>query len=182
MIASPAHETSLGRDRAGRNTSFSAKRAGGNTQLGKTMGQPCDVGQPSPASILVHIGIRAWPLSAAQGSLLAGRLLDSAPEAEAEAHYGYLHEGVMRNYLSKIGTRAGHRACSPALTPSAASILGSEQDMAVSDLGRYRGRCAAPQQARKPQTGVFKTAGAGFGDAYDFSNSGISGREQDQFL
>jgi hypothetical protein len=37
-------------------------------------------------------------------------------------------------------------------------------------------------QARKPQTGVFQTAGAGFGDAYDFSNSGISGREQDQFL
>jgi len=45
------------------------------------------------------------PWSGAQGQLL-GRLRDDPPAAEAEAHYGFLHEGVLRHYLSKIGKHA----------------------------------------------------------------------------
>jgi internalin A len=48
--------------------------------------------------------------SEAQETLLAGRLLKSPPEAEAEARYAFLHEGVLRNYLSRIGWRAGDAA------------------------------------------------------------------------
>ncbi len=45
------------------------------------------------------------PWSEAQESLLAGRLLQSPPVAHAEARYPFLHEGVLRNYLSRIGQR-----------------------------------------------------------------------------
>jgi internalin A len=37
--------------------------------------------------------------------LLLGRLRDDPPTAEAEARYAFLHEGVLRGYLSKIGQR-----------------------------------------------------------------------------
>jgi internalin A len=49
------------------------------------------------------------PQSEAQKSLLAGGLLKSA-DAQAEARYRFLHEGVLRNYLSTIGTKAGDTA------------------------------------------------------------------------
>jgi internalin A len=48
--------------------------------------------------------------SEAQETLLPGRLLKSPPAAEAEARYPFLHEGVLRNYLSRIGTQAGDAA------------------------------------------------------------------------
>jgi internalin A len=48
--------------------------------------------------------------SEAQETLLAGRLLKSLAPSEAEARYPFLHEGVLRNYLSRIGTRAGDSA------------------------------------------------------------------------
>jgi len=50
----------------------------------------------------------AW--SEAQESLLAGRLLKSPATAEAEACYAFLHEGVLRNYFSRIGRQAGDAA------------------------------------------------------------------------
>jgi len=43
--------------------------------------------------------------SDAQEQLL-GRLRDDPPAAEAEAHYAFLHEGVLRSYISKIGQHA----------------------------------------------------------------------------
>jgi len=43
--------------------------------------------------------------SGAQDQLL-GRLREDSPTAEAEAHYAFLHEGVLRGYLSKIGQHA----------------------------------------------------------------------------
>jgi internalin A len=45
----------------------------------------------------------AW--SDAQEQLL-GRLREDPPAAEAEARYGFLHEGILRGYLSKIGQHA----------------------------------------------------------------------------
>jgi internalin A len=45
------------------------------------------------------------PWSDAQEQLL-GRLRDDPPAAEAEARYAFLHEGVLRAYLSKIGEHA----------------------------------------------------------------------------
>jgi internalin A len=48
--------------------------------------------------------------SEAQESLLAGRLLEEPPAQEAEAVYGFLHEGVLRNFLSVIGRHAGQAA------------------------------------------------------------------------
>jgi internalin A len=48
--------------------------------------------------------------SAAEESLLAGRLLTNPAEVEANARYKFLHEGVLRNYLSRIGQRAGDAA------------------------------------------------------------------------
>jgi internalin A len=45
----------------------------------------------------------AW--SDAQEQLL-GRLREDPPTAEAEAHYPFLHEGILRGYLSKIGQHA----------------------------------------------------------------------------
>ena len=48
--------------------------------------------------------------SEAQKSLLAGRIPKGHPMAEAEANYTFLHEGVLRGYLSKIGQQAGDAA------------------------------------------------------------------------
>ena len=45
------------------------------------------------------------PWSGAQDQLL-GRLREDPPAAEAEAHYPFLHEGILRGYLSKIGQYA----------------------------------------------------------------------------
>jgi internalin A len=42
--------------------------------------------------------------SEAQKSLLAGRIPKGHPMAEAEARYPFLHQGVLRSYLSKSGT------------------------------------------------------------------------------
>jgi internalin A len=49
-----------------------------------------------------------WP--EAQTSLLSGRIPKDHPMAEAEARYSFLHEGVLRGYLSKIGQQAGDAA------------------------------------------------------------------------
>jgi internalin A len=38
--------------------------------------------------------------------LLLGRLRDDPPEAEATARYAFLHEGILRGYLSKLGEHA----------------------------------------------------------------------------
>jgi internalin A len=38
--------------------------------------------------------------------LLFGRLRDDPPDAEASARYAFLHEGVLRGYLSKLGSLA----------------------------------------------------------------------------
>jgi internalin A len=46
----------------------------------------------------------------AQTSLLAGRIPKDHPMAGAEASYPFLHEGVLRGYLSKIGQQAGDAA------------------------------------------------------------------------
>jgi internalin A len=46
----------------------------------------------------------------AKENLLAGRLLSSDADAEAQADFGFLHEGGLRGYLSAIGTRAGDAA------------------------------------------------------------------------
>ncbi|MBV8273633.1 MAG: hypothetical protein JO170_00015 [Verrucomicrobia bacterium] len=43
--------------------------------------------------------------SDAQEQLL-GRLRDDPPGAEATAYYPFLHDGILRNYLSKLGERA----------------------------------------------------------------------------
>jgi GTPase SAR1 family protein/pimeloyl-ACP methyl ester carboxylesterase len=48
--------------------------------------------------------------SEAQKSLLTGRIPMGLPMAEAEARYAFLHEGVLRGYLSKIGLQAGDSA------------------------------------------------------------------------
>jgi internalin A len=48
--------------------------------------------------------------SEAQKSLLAGRIPKGQSIAEAEAIYTFLHEGVLRGYLSKIGRQAGDAA------------------------------------------------------------------------
>jgi internalin A len=48
--------------------------------------------------------------SDAQELLLAGRIPKDHPMAEAEARYAFLHEGVLRGYLSKIGQQAGDAA------------------------------------------------------------------------
>lgn len=48
--------------------------------------------------------------SEAEETLLAGRILRTSPEAEAEAKYGFLHEGLLRNYFSRIGRQAGDSA------------------------------------------------------------------------
>ena len=45
-----------------------------------------------------------------QKSLLAGRVPMGHPMAEAEACYPFLHEGLLRGYLSRIGQRAGDAA------------------------------------------------------------------------
>jgi internalin A len=45
------------------------------------------------------------PWSDAQEQLL-GRLREDPPAAEAEGYYAFLHEGVLRSYLSKIGQHA----------------------------------------------------------------------------
>jgi internalin A len=37
---------------------------------------------------------------------LQGRLHDDPPGAEAAAHYPFLHEGILRSYLSKLGEHA----------------------------------------------------------------------------
>ena len=46
-----------------------------------------------------------WP--EAQDSLLAGRLLPTAPDSEAQANFNFLHEGVLRTYLSALGEKVG---------------------------------------------------------------------------
>ena len=38
--------------------------------------------------------------------LLIGRLRDDPPDAEATARYTFLHEGILRSYLSKLGKHA----------------------------------------------------------------------------
>jgi internalin A len=43
--------------------------------------------------------------SAVQEQLL-GRLRDDPPDAEASASYAFLHDGILRNYLSKLGNHA----------------------------------------------------------------------------
>jgi internalin A len=43
--------------------------------------------------------------SDAQEQLL-GRLRDDAPDAETSARYAFLHDGILRNYLSKLGEHA----------------------------------------------------------------------------
>jgi internalin A len=43
--------------------------------------------------------------SDAQEQLL-GRLHDDPPDAEASARYAFLHDGILRNYLSKPGRQA----------------------------------------------------------------------------
>jgi internalin A len=48
--------------------------------------------------------------SEAQKSLLTGRIPKGHPTAEVEARYAFLHEGVLRGYLSKIGRQAGDAA------------------------------------------------------------------------
>jgi internalin A len=48
--------------------------------------------------------------SEAQETLLAGRLLKDPPGAAVKVRYAFLHEGVLRNFLSKIGTQAGEAA------------------------------------------------------------------------
>jgi len=48
--------------------------------------------------------------SKAQDTLLVGRLLKETPALEVEARYGFLHEGVVRNFLSRIGRQAGDAA------------------------------------------------------------------------
>jgi internalin A len=48
--------------------------------------------------------------SEAQESSLAGRIPKDHPMAEAEASYPFFHEGVLREYLSKIGHYAGDEA------------------------------------------------------------------------
>jgi len=48
--------------------------------------------------------------SEAQETLLAGRLLQVPPTEEVSADYTFLHEGVLRNFLSRIGQRAGNTA------------------------------------------------------------------------
>jgi internalin A len=45
------------------------------------------------------------PWSEAQEQLL-GRLREDLPTAEAEAHYAFLHEGILRGYLSELGEHA----------------------------------------------------------------------------
>ena len=40
---------------------------------------------------------------------LQGRLHDDPPGAEAAAHYPFLHEGILRSYLSRLGERQGRR-------------------------------------------------------------------------
>jgi internalin A len=42
--------------------------------------------------------------------LLLGRLRDDPPDADATAGYAFLHEGILRGYLSKIGQQAGDAA------------------------------------------------------------------------
>jgi internalin A len=42
--------------------------------------------------------------------LLLGRLRDDPPDAEATAGYAFIHEGILRGYLSKIGLQAGDAA------------------------------------------------------------------------
>ncbi len=49
----------------------------------------------------------AW--SDAQEQLL-GRLSQDAPGAEVEARYRFLHEGILRSFLSRLGQRAGDHA------------------------------------------------------------------------
>ena len=44
--------------------------------------------------------------SEAQEKLLAGRISVATPEAEQVFAYGFLHEGLLRNFLSKIGEQA----------------------------------------------------------------------------
>ena len=46
----------------------------------------------------------------AHDRLLAGRLLSTAPDSEAQAGFGFLHEGVLRGYLSAVGEQAGDAA------------------------------------------------------------------------
>jgi internalin A len=48
--------------------------------------------------------------SAAQKSLLIGRIPKGQAMAQAQAHYEFLHEGVLRGYLSRIGRQAGNAA------------------------------------------------------------------------
>jgi internalin A len=48
--------------------------------------------------------------SDAQKSLLTGRIPKDQPIAQAEARYAFLHDGVLRGYLSKIGQQAGDAA------------------------------------------------------------------------
>jgi internalin A len=47
--------------------------------------------------------------SAAQEQLL-GRLRDEPPISERNARYAFLHDGILRNYLSKLGAHAGDAA------------------------------------------------------------------------
>ncbi len=47
--------------------------------------------------------------SDAQEQLL-GRLRDEPPTSESSARYGFLHDGILRNYLSKLGEHAGDAA------------------------------------------------------------------------
>jgi internalin A len=48
--------------------------------------------------------------SEAQKSLLAGRIPKGHPMAQAEARYAFLHEGILRGYISRIGQQAGDAA------------------------------------------------------------------------
>ena len=50
------------------------------------------------------------PWDEAERTVLVGRIPSSTPMAEAEARYSFLHEGVLRNYLSRIGRHAGDAA------------------------------------------------------------------------
>jgi internalin A len=48
--------------------------------------------------------------SEARKSLLTGRIPKDHPMVQVEAPYAFLHEGVLRGYLSKIGRQAGNAA------------------------------------------------------------------------
>ena len=50
------------------------------------------------------------PWNEAQRMLLAGRVPGDTPVAQVEVRYLFLHEGILRNFLSRIGRQAGESA------------------------------------------------------------------------